>query len=58
MGKYYKSLREFENDNGTRHGIKNSPCIHVSGSVSGMRKLFWGYDCDVVRIGNWVYKVN
>lgn len=57
-GRYYKSLREYENANGTTYGIKNRPCIHVSGSVSGMRRQFWGYSCDVVRIGQWIYKAN
>lgn len=57
-GRYYKSLKEYENANGARAGIKTNPCIHVSGSVAGMRKLFWGYSCDVVRIGQWIYKVN
>ena len=28
-----------------------------SGRVIGMRKLFWGYECDVVRVGSWIYKV-
>lgn len=41
-GKYYKSLKEYENIHGRRAGIKNNPCIHVSGSVRGMRKLYWG----------------
>lgn len=58
MGRYYKSLKEYENANGKTYGIKNNPCIHVSGSVKGMRKLFWGYACDVVRIGQWIYKVD
>lgn len=57
-GRYFKSLRQYENANGSRSGIRNNPCIHVSGSVSGMRKQFWGYECDVVRIGQWIYKVN
>ena len=57
MGRYYKSLREYLN-NGGNYGIYNRPCIHRTGSVKGMRKLFWGHDCDVVRIGNWIYKAN
>ncbi len=58
-GKYYKSLKEYQRKTGNRGlGIRNCPCIHVSGSVKGMRKQFWGYQCDVVRIGNWIYKIN
>ena len=58
MGKYYKSLKEYQNANGNTTNIRIKPCIHVSGSVKGMRKMFWGYECDVVRIGQWIYKVN
>lgn len=38
--------------------VVNCPCIHVSGSIAGMRRNFWGYKCDVVRVGQWIYKAN
>ena len=38
--------------------VVNCPCIHISGSVAGMRRDFWGYKCDVVRVGQWIYKAN
>lgn len=56
-GRYFKSRREMENAIGHVYGILSHPCIHITGSVRGMRKKFWGYRCDVVRIGNWVYRV-
>lgn len=56
-GRYYKSLKEWINAGGNASVI-NCPCIHVSGSVRGMRKMFWGFSCDVVRVGSWVYKAN
>jgi hypothetical protein len=28
------------------------PCI------CGMRKLFWGYGCDIVRQGVYIFKIN
>lgn len=56
-GKYYKSLREYINAGGNA-SVTKGPCIHISGSIKGMRKLFWGYSCDVVRVGNWIYKAN
>lgn len=56
-GKYYKSLKEWINAGGN-YSILNAPCIHISGSVRGMRRDFWGYACDVVRVGNWIYKAN
>lgn len=58
-GHYYHSLNEYERRAGmSGKYIKNNPCIHVTGSVKGMRKQFWGYQCDVVRVGNYIYKVN
>lgn len=56
-GRYYKSLREWINAGGD-YSILKAPRIHVSGSVRGMRRDFWGYDCDVVRVGQWIYKAN
>lgn len=57
-GRYFNSMREYENAGGSKRDIINKPCIHRTGSVSGMRKQFWGYACDVVRVGNWIYKVS
>lgn len=56
-GRYCKSLKEWENAGGNDN-ILNNQCIHISGSVKGMRRDFWGYECDVVRVGNWIYKAN
>jgi hypothetical protein len=57
-GHYYHSLKEYERRVGmSGKYIKNNPCIHVTGSVKGMRKQFWGYRCDVVKVGNYIYKV-
>lgn len=57
-GHYYRSRKEYEQRTGnSAKYIQNNPCIHISGSVRGMRKLFWGYKCDVVRVGSWIYKV-
>jgi hypothetical protein len=27
-------------------------------SIAGMRKLFWGYDCDIARQGVYIFKIN
>lgn len=56
-GKYYKSLKDWLHAGGD-YSILHAPSIHISGSVRGMRKLFWGYECDVVRIGNYIYKAS
>lgn len=38
-GHYYRSLNEYERKVGMNGKyIKNNPCIHVTGSVKGMRK--------------------
>lgn len=55
-GRYFKSEKEYTARTGKRVD-RNSPCIHVSGSVRGMRELFWGYECDVVKVGSHIYKV-
>ena len=28
------------------------------GIISDMRRDFWGYKCDIVRVGQWIYKAN
>lgn len=57
MGRYFKSYKELVNLRGEYTRIKECANIHISGSARGMRKLYWGYDCDVVRIGEWIYRV-
>lgn len=58
-GHYYRSLNEYVRMVGmSGKYIKNNPCIHVTGSIKGMRKQFCGYQCDVVRVGNYIYKVD
>ena len=57
-GRYCSSLKEYVNAGGNASGIENCPSISVTGSVKGMRRKFWGYKCDVVRVGSWIYKVN
>lgn len=55
-GRYYRSYKEYRNATGRTINREKTPCIHVTGSIRGMRKQFWGYECDVVRIGQWIYK--
>ena len=57
-GKYYKSLKEYVLAGNNADGIRNAPSIHVTGSVKGMRRDFWGTECDVVRIGSYIYKAS
>ena len=56
-GRYFNSEKEYFNLYGKKVD-RNLPSIHITGSVAGMRKKYWGYECDVVRVGEWIYKVN
>ena len=52
---YYGSPKQYENARGKRFTTQ-CPCIHVSGSVSGMVKLgYWSEKRDKVRHGSWIY---
>lgn len=57
-GRYFSSLKEYVDAGGNASDIENCPSISVTESVKGMRRKFWGYECDVVRVGSWIYKVN
>lgn len=56
-GRFFRSKKEMENRIGSVPDILNHPSISVTGSVYGMRKLYWGFECDVVRIGSYIYKI-
>jgi hypothetical protein len=34
------------------------PSAGPSPSITGMRKLFWGYDCDIAKQGAYIFKIN
>lgn len=42
---------------GKRINISQYPSIHKSGSVYGMKRLYWGRECFTVKCGSWIYKV-
>lgn len=39
-------------------GISNFPNFHISGSITGMKKLFYGRDALLVRCGRFIYNVS
>ena len=43
---------------GEAMGIDSCPNIDVTGSVKGMKKLFWGERALVVKCGSYYFKVN
>ncbi len=44
-------------EEGKRHGLSRFPNFHRTGSVRGMKRLYYGNDCLLVRCGDFVYNV-
>lgn len=45
-------------EDGKRLGIRNYPNFHKSGSVFGMKKLYYGMNALLVRCGDYIYNVS
>lgn len=43
---------------GERFNLSRFPNFHKSGSVFGMKKLYYGKDALLVRCGNYIYNVS
>lgn len=56
-GKVY-TLKQWITNGGNISDIENKPNFDASGSVVGMRKLYYGYSCDLVKYNGYYYKVN
>lgn len=56
-GKVY-TLKQWLNMGGKYSDLDNVPSFSVSGSVVGMRKLYYGYACDLVKHNGYYHKVN
>ena len=56
-GKFYSSLRKYINVTGNIPNLSRCPSIHVTGSIKGMRKQYWGKECDIVRCGLYYYAI-
>lgn len=41
----------------TRIGISRFPNFHRTGSITGMKKLYYGKDALLVRCDRWIYNV-
>lgn len=50
-----KTVPAAEHDN---LGLSEFPNFHVSGSISGMKKLYYGKDALLVRCGSYIYNVS
>ena len=44
-------------EEGKRVGISRFPNFHKTGNVRGMKRLYYGADCLLVRVGDYVYNV-
>lgn len=45
-------------EEGKRVGINRFPNFHKTGSVQGMKKLYYGQNCFLVRCGDYIYNVS
>lgn len=44
-------------EQGKKIGIDNFPNFHKSGSISGMKKKYYGEDALLVKCGSYIYNV-
>lgn len=44
-------------EQGKRVRISRFPNFHATGSIRGMKRLYYGNDCLLVRCGNYIYNV-
>ena len=40
-----------------RHDLSVFPNFHRSGSIKGMKNLYYGNDAHLLKCGNYIYKV-
>lgn len=38
--------------------VRSCPSFHVSGSITGMKRRFYGMDAKLVRCGSWIYNTS
>lgn len=43
---------------GERMNIDRFPCFHRTGSITGMKRMFYGQNALLVRCGSWIYNVS
>lgn len=50
--------KRLSKEEGKRVNISRFQNFHKSGSITGMKKLYYGKDALLVRCGNWIYNVS
>ncbi|WP_279096675.1 hypothetical protein [Bacteroides acidifaciens] len=51
-------VRRMTIEQGMRAGLSRFPHFHKTGSVRGMRKLYYDSKCLLVRCGDYIYNVS
>lgn len=50
-------VKTLKKEQGERVNIDQFPNFSVTGSVMGMKNLYYGLDAKLVRCGSWIYNV-
>ena len=51
-------VKKMSIEQGKRVRIDRFPNFHATGSIRGMKRLYYGNDCLLVRVGSYIYNVN
>ena len=50
-------VKKMSIEQGKRVRIDRFPNFHATGSIRGMKRLYYGNDCLLVRVGSYIYNV-
>lgn len=50
-------VRYMNKEQKARYNLSQYPNFHKSGSIIGMKRLYYGMDALLVRSGSWIYHV-
>ena len=50
-------VKTLTKEQGEKVNIHDFPNFSVTGSVTGMKNLYYGLDAKLVRCGSWIYNV-
>ncbi|MDD7258463.1 MAG: hypothetical protein PUH24_09410 [Prevotellaceae bacterium] len=51
-------VRRMTKEQGANVGLERFPNFHRTGSVRGMKKLYYGQHCLLIRCGSYIYNVS